>query len=226
MEFKLPELDYPYDALEPVIDSETMKVHHTKHHQSYISNLEKTLRNNNVEGKELNYYVTKHRKIRDIKHNVRRDIVNFSGGHYNHSLFWKMMCPVGTSEAIDPRLEECIEKSFGSHEKMVEEFNNAAVTLFGSGWAWLCYNAKEEELVIRKTYNQDAICMKVSGMIPILGLDVWEHAYYLRYKSARPEYVSNWWKVVNWGFVNRLFLEIALPKKKLCVESDGSIKFE
>lgn len=226
MEFKLPNLEFPYDALEPFIDEETMRIHHTKHHQAYINNLERTLKNNNLEERSLYHYVTKHRKIKDLKFKTRRDIANFSGGHYNHSLFWKMLCAPGTSAPIDSRLRECIDKSFGSHDAMVSEFNDAAVSLFGSGWAWLCYSVKEECLVIRKTYNQDAICMKVAHIIPILGLDVWEHAYYLKYKSARPEYVANWWNVVNWGFVNRLFLEVALQGRRLHVESDGSIKLD
>lgn len=226
MEFKLPALDYSYDALEPAIDSETMRTHHTKHHQGYINNLKKTLQNNDVEGRDLGYYVAKSRNIKGIPSSIRKDIANFSGGHYNHSLFWKMMCPPGTSEPVGERLQEYIEKSFGSHEKMVEEFNAMAVSLFGSGWVWLCYRQSEDVLVIRKTHNQDAICMKTSTTIPILGLDVWEHAYYLKYKSARAEYVSNWWRVVNWGFVSRLFEEVALKSKKLCVMSDGSIKFD
>ncbi|ADM12596.1 superoxide dismutase [Encephalitozoon intestinalis ATCC 50506] len=225
MEFKLPELDYPYDALEPFIDAETMKIHHTKHHQGYINNLEKTLQSNNIKGRSLNYCVTKSRGIVGVRSSVRRDISNFSGGHYNHSLFWKMMCPPGTSDPISPTLQEYINKSFGSYEKMVEEFNSAAVSLFGSGWVWICYRQSEGILVIRKTHNQDSICMKTSNTIPILGLDVWEHAYYLKYKSARAEYVEKWWNVVNWGTVNKLFEEIALGNKKLCVMSDGSIKF-
>ncbi|CAD26018.2 MANGANESE SUPEROXIDE DISMUTASE [Encephalitozoon cuniculi GB-M1] len=226
MEFKLPELDYPYDALEPIIDEETMRTHHSKHHQAYINSLEKTLRSNSIKGKSLYYYVTKGRGIRGVKSSARRDLLNFSGGHYNHSLFWKMMCPPGTSGPMSPRLLEYIERSFGSQEKMVKEFSNAAVSLFGSGWVWLCYRQSEGILVIRKTYNQDAICMKTSSTVPILGLDVWEHAYYLKYKNVRSEYVANWWKVVNWGLVSRLFEEIALENKKLCVMSDGSIKFD
>ncbi|AFM99370.1 superoxide dismutase [Encephalitozoon hellem ATCC 50504] len=226
MEFTLPNLDYPYDALEPFIDEETMRTHHTKHHQGYINNLERTLRNNGIKDKNLTFCVTKGRRIGGIKSSVKRDIANFSGGHYNHSLFWKMMCPPGTSEPISPKLSEYIEKSFGSQEKMIEEFNDAATSLFGSGWVWLCYRQSEGILVIRKTHNQDAICMKTSSTIPILGLDVWEHAYYLKYKSARAEYIANWWKVVNWGTVSKIFEEVALENKKLHVTSDGSIKFD
>ncbi|AFN84078.1 superoxide dismutase [Encephalitozoon romaleae SJ-2008] len=226
MNFALPNLDYPYDALEPFVDEETMRTHHTKHHQGYINSLERTIRNNGLEDQDLNFYVTKSRRIRGLKDNVRRDLINFSGGHYNHSLFWKMMCPPGTSEPISPKLLECIDKSFGSQEKMVEKFNGIAASLFGSGWVWLCYRRNEGVLVIRKTYNQDSICMKTSSTIPILGLDVWEHAYYLKYKNARAEYVANWWKVVNWGMVNKIFEEIALANKKLHVVSDGSIKFD
>lgn len=226
MKFELPNLEYPYDALEPVIDEETMRTHHTKHHQAYVNNLEKTLKNNQLDSKSLDYYVTRCRKIKDIKSGTRRDITNFSGGHYNHSLFWKMMCPPGSSEPINEKLEEYIIKSFESHEKMVEEFNSIAVSLFGSGWVWLCYSFKEKKLVIRKTYNQDAVCTRFRKMAPILGLDVWEHAYYLKYKSARAEYISNWWKVVNWGFVNELFLELVLREKRLHVESNGLIKFD
>lgn len=226
MKFTLPDLDYPYDALEPFIDEETMRIHHTKHHQAYINNLERTLRNNDIGDKNLNFCVTKGQRIVGVKNSVRRDIGNFSGGHYNHSLFWKMMCPPGTSKPISPKLLECIEKSFGSQEKMVEEFNDVAGSLFGSGWVWICYRQSEGILVIRKTHNQDSICMKTSNTIPILGLDVWEHAYYLKYKSARAEYVANWWKVVNWGMVSKIFEEIALENKKLHVMSDGSIKFD
>ncbi|KAM0671762.1 superoxide dismutase [Ordospora colligata] len=223
--FTLPTLEYPYDALEPVIDQDTMRIHHTKHHQAYITNLQKVLANNDLEEAELMHYVKNSRGIKSVRTSIRKSIGNFAGGHYNHSLFWRMMCPPGTSKPISHALSEMIKKSFGSHESMIELFNENSASLFGSGWVWLCYRPEEDGLVVRKTYNQDTICMSNSRMIPILGLDVWEHAYYLKYRSSRIEYIKNWWNVVNWGFVNRLFEQTVLNDKRMIVESDGSIKF-
>ncbi|KAH9410634.1 iron/manganese superoxide dismutase [Ordospora pajunii] len=221
----LPALEYPYDALEPVIDEETMRIHHTKHHQAYITNLQNVIESNNLEESELMHYVKNSRGIKSVRTSIRKSIANFAGGHYNHSLFWKMMCPSGKSKPISRALGEMINKSFGSHKSMVDQFNESAAALFGSGWVWLCYRPEEDGLVVRKTYNQDTICMSNSRMIPILGLDVWEHAYYLKYKSSRIEYIRSWWTVVNWGFASDLFEQTVLNGKKMIVESNGSIKF-
>lgn len=197
MSFSLPKLPYDYIALEPYIDTQTMYLHHTMHHKTYVSKL-----NDALGDKSVNDIIQVQRMAKDAPVAVR----NNGGGHYNHSLFWKWMAPVGTaSSAPTGVLREVIEQRWGSVDAMKKAFTEAAISRFGSGWAWLGVT-NEGSLEIVSTANQDNPLMKGVAereMLPILGLDVWEHAYYLRYQNRRPEYVEKWWNVVNWDMVVR-----------------------
>ena len=197
MAFELPKLPYAYDALEPYIDVRTMEIHHTKHHQAYTTNLNNAIAGTPLEGKS----------IEEILKGVSAHspaIRNNGGGFYNHNLFWEVMAPHAGSEP-QGELADAINKHFGSLEKFKEEFVKAATTRFGSGWAWLI--AQNGKLVVSSTPNQDNPLMDVADVkgTPILGLDVWEHAYYLNYQNRRPDYISAFWNVVNWNEVNKRF---------------------
>mmetsp|Transcript_3604 Transcript_3604/g.4603 ORF Transcript_3604/g.4603 Transcript_3604/m.4603 type:complete len:270 (+) Transcript_3604:140-949(+) len=198
--YTVPDLPYPYEALEPYIDTPTMKIHHDKHHGTYVANLNKA-----TEGKD-------EVPILDLMEDAlsATPIRNSGGGHYNHAFFWKEMAPESEAKGTKPsaQLEELINKSFGSMDEMKAKFEAQAApgAVFGSGWVWVCVNKAGDELKIVGTPNQDNPLMKgVTDeiMFPILGLDVWEHAYYLKYQNRRPEYVSNFWNVVNWDVVNK-----------------------
>lgn len=203
---KLPELAYEYNALEPHIDAKTMEIHHTKHHQTYIDNLLKALKE--VDGKPYDDYanccVTKLLKdIEAIKanDNIKMQIRNNGGGHINHSMFWKMLSPNGGGEP-EGVVKEAIDKAFGSFDEFKKAFTEAATKRFGSGWAWLVIN-ENKELEVMSTQNQDN---PVSvGKTPILALDVWEHAYYLNYQNKRPAYIEAFFNVINWKEVERLY---------------------
>jgi superoxide dismutase, Fe-Mn family len=200
MAFELPQLPYAYDALEPNIDRATMEIHHTKHHQAYTTNL-----NNAIQGTEL-----ENKSIEELLQNISSApaaVRNNGGGYYNHNLFWEILAPNGGGEPTGA-VAEAITSSFGSYEKFKEEFAKAATTRFGSGWAWLC-KMEGGALQICSTANQDNPLMDVSECkgFPILGLDVWEHAYYLKYQNRRPEYISAFFNVINWEEVNRRFAE-------------------
>ena len=189
--FELPKLKYSYDALEPRIDAKTMEIHHTKHHQAYIDNLNKALPENT-------------KSLEEILENVSTYPVavrNNAGGHWNHSFFWEIMSPNAGGEPTGELAEE-INKSFGSFEKFKEEFENAAKTRFGSGWAWLVKNS--DGLKICSTPNQDNPLMDLAEVkgTPLLGLDVWEHAYYLKYQNKRADYIAAFWNVVDWAVVS------------------------
>ncbi len=191
--FELPNLPYGYDALEPYIDKQTMEIHHTKHHNGYVTKL-----NGAIEGTEL-----EGQSLEDILKNVSKHPVavrNNGGGHYNHSLFWTIM-KKDSSGWPTGDLEKAVNDSFGSFEEFKKQFSNAAATRFGSGWAWLI--VANGKLEITSTPNQDNPLMDVADKkgTPILGLDVWEHAYYLKYQNKRPDYIENWWNVVNWDAV-------------------------
>lgn len=196
MAFELPKLAYSYDALEPTIDARTMEIHHTKHHQAYVDNLNNAIAGTDLEGKSLEEI----QKIGTDKPAVR----NNGGGHYNHSLFWELLTPGGSKEPVGNVKAE-IEK-IGGFEKFKEDFSNAAKTRFGSGWAWLVKNA-DGSVVVSSTPNQDNPLMPVADVqgTPILGLDVWEHAYYLNYQNRRPDYVSAFFDVINWDKVEELY---------------------
>jgi len=192
----LPKLPYSPEALEPHIDAETMRIHHGKHHQAYVTNLNKAL-----EGHPDLQEKTALELLLDldgIPANIRTAVRNHGGGHVNHTFFWTVMGPKGGG-APDGGLAEAIDGSFGSLGDFKQQFAKAAAGVFGSGWAWLAVN-KEGKLVVTSTPNQDNP-ISTTGEIPILGLDVWEHAYYLHYQNRRPEYVEAWWNVVDWSAV-------------------------
>ncbi len=195
MSFSLPELKYAYDALEPYIDETTMRIHHTKHHQAYIDNLNKALEGTEHAGWDIKRLI---RNLPDLPENLRTAVRNNGGGHYNHNLFWENLGPVGSSK-LDGKLLDLINETFGSFEQFQELFENAGKTQFGSGWAWL--TLADGKLSVEKTANQDSPL--TNGHVPLLGADVWEHAYYLKYQNRRPEYLKNFWKVVNWQEVTR-----------------------
>ena len=196
MAFELPKLNYAYDALEPTIDAKTMEIHYTKHHQGYVDNLNKAIEGTDLEGKSLEEI----QKIGTDKPAVR----NNGGGHYNHSFFWELLTPGGSKEPVGNVKAE-IEK-LGGFEKFKEDFSNAAKTRFGSGWAWLVKNA-DGSVVVSSTPNQDNPLMPVADVqgTPILGIDVWEHAYYLKYQSKRPDYVAAFFDVINWDKVEEFY---------------------
>ncbi len=189
-EYKLPSLPYEYNALEPFIDELTMKTHHTKHHQTYVDKLNAALKDHpELHKKSLEELVS---HLDTVPEAIRTAVRNHGGGNLNHTLFWKMM--VGERQNADGEVGEAIGKKFGSADKFKETFSASAAGLFGSGWCWLVLNKGDLEIVT--TPNQDNPISQ--GKTPVLGIDVWEHAYYLLYKSARAEYIKNWWNVVNW----------------------------
>ena len=198
MAFELPQLPYPHDALEPHFDAQTMEIHHTKHHQTYVTNL-----NNAIQGTEM-----ENQSIEDILQNIAAAPVavrNNGGGHWNHSLFWQILTPNGGGQPTGP-IGEAINQAFGSYDKFKEEFTKAATTRFGSGWAWLC-KQPDGSLQICSTPNQDNPLMPDAGCkgTPVLGLDVWEHAYYLKYQNKRPDYIAAFYNLINWDEVNKRF---------------------
>ena len=195
--FELPALPYAYDALEPYIDKMTMEIHHTKHHNAYVTNLNKAIEGTENEGKTLEQMFA---SISKLPAAVR----NNGGGHYNHSMFWTLMKQNGGGKPSG-KIADAINSAFGSFEEFKAKFNTAAATRFGSGWAWLV--VQDGKLVVSSTPNQDNPLMDVAEVkgTPVLGLDVWEHAYYLKYQNKRPDYIENWWNVVNWDKVNELF---------------------
>ena len=201
MAHELPPLPYAYDALEPYIDARTMEIHHTKHHATYVNNLNAALESADERLRNLSVEELL-RRIDEVPESIRTAVRNNGGGHANHTLFWSVMGPGGGGEPTG-ELAEAISSTFGSFENFKETFSKAAAGRFGSGWAWLV--VKDGKLEVTSTPNQDSPLME--GQVPILGLDVWEHAYYLKYQNRRPEYIQNWWNVVNWEEVNRRYLE-------------------
>jgi superoxide dismutase, Fe-Mn family len=197
MAYDLPALPYGYDALEPWIDARTMEIHHTKHHQAYINNVNKALEGHDLAAKNIDDLM---RGLSSVPEAIRTAVRNNGGGHSNHSLFWTVMGPgCGGTPAGD--LAAAIDSTFGSFDNFKQEFSSAAGTRFGSGWAWLSVGGGK--LVVESTPNQDTPLSE--GRTPVLGLDVWEHAYYLHYQNRRPDYVSAFWNVVNWAEVGKRF---------------------
>ncbi len=197
MAFTLPPLPYAPDALEPHIDKATMELHHDKHHATYVTNVNKALESApELQSKTIEELVT---DISSVPENIRTAVRNNGGGHANHSLFWNLMSPNGGG-APTGEAESVITSSFGSFDAFKEKFNAAATSRFGSGWAWLVKDGSGK-FEITSTANQDNPLME--GKKPILGLDVWEHSYYLKYQNRRPEYIAAWWNVVNWAEVNK-----------------------
>ena len=199
MSFTLPQLDYAYDALEPHIDSRTMEIHHSKHHQGYTNKLNAAIEGTNQESKNISQILA------DLDMN-NMALRNNAGGYFNHKLFWEIMNPNNKTEMSND-LSSAIDNSFGSFDNFCASFSNAAATRFGSGWAWLC--VKDGKLEICSTSNQDNPLMPSIGCggTPILGIDVWEHAYYLNYQNRRPDYVSAFFNVINWGVVSEKFIQ-------------------
>ena len=201
MSFTLPQLNYSYDALEPHIDARTMEIHHSKHHQGYTNKL-----NAATEGTENDS-----KDILDILSNLdmtNMPLRNNAGGYYNHKLFWEIMSPNGNNKISD-ELKSAIDNSFGTFDNFKDSFSKAAATRFGSGWAWLC--VKDGQLQICSSANQDNPLMPSIGCggTPILGLDVWEHAYYLNYQNRRPDYINAFFSVINWGVVSEKFNQVS-----------------
>jgi len=200
MAFQLPDLPYSFDALEPHIDARTMEIHHDKHHAGYTRKLNAAIEGTDLEGKSIN----------DILANVSKHsagVRNNGGGYYNHSLFWSVMSPDGGGEPSDRmNIHKAIQRDFGSFDAFKEAFSTAAKTQFGSGWAWLCVD-KNDKLFVCGTPNQDNPLMDVveHDGTPILGLDVWEHAYYLNYQNRRPDYVSAFFNVIDWSAVSKRY---------------------
>lgn len=198
MVFELPPLPYAYDALEPHIDALTMEIHHTKHHNAYVSNLNAALEKHpGLAGRSLEQLVT---DLESLPDDIRTAVRNNGGGHFNHSLFWTVMGPRSGGEP-QGELAQAISTAFGSFSAFQSTFNQAAISQFGSGWAWLGF--KNGKLAVISMPNQDVPMME--GLTPILGVDVWEHAYYLKYQNRRADYVNAWWNVVNWDEVARRF---------------------
>jgi Fe-Mn family superoxide dismutase len=197
MAFTLPPLPYPYDALEPHIDEATMKLHHGKHHQAYVDKLNAAIAASEWESKSLDEIMVSLDKVPD---KIKAAVRNNGGGHYNHSLFWQWMSPTGGGEPTG-KVAEAINSKFGSFAKFKEEFEAAGMSRFGSGWVWLIQDGGE--LSITTTPYQD--CPVSEGKKVLLGNDLWEHAYYLKYQNRRPEYLAAWWNVVNWNKVTELF---------------------
>ncbi len=197
MAFTLPALPYATDALEPYIDAQTMTIHHDKHHQAYVDNLNKALAGTEHEGKSLD-------EIVKIAATISPAVRNNGGGHWNHSFFWEILATNGGTPPTG-ELADAINSAFGSFDAFKEKFNAAGATRFGSGWAWLI--VKDGKLEVTSTPNQDNPLMDVADVkgTPILGVDVWEHAYYLKYQNRRPEYLAAFWNVVNWAKVSELY---------------------
>ncbi|MBI4451845.1 superoxide dismutase [Candidatus Woesearchaeota archaeon] len=193
---ELPKLPYEYDALEPYIDAKTMEIHHTKHHQTYVDKLNAAIKGTKFESMGVNELL---KKINEVPDNIKTAVRNHGGGHSNHTLFWQIMGPNAGGEPSE-KIADGMNETFGSFEKFKEELTNAGLNRFGSGWAWLVLN--NEKLEVYSTANQDSPLME--GKIPILGVDVWEHAMYLKYQNRKNEYIAAWWNVVNWNKVNEL----------------------
>ena len=202
MAHTLPELGYAYDALEPHIDAQTMEIHHTRHHQTYINNLNAALEGTEYAALPVEALVA---KLQSLPEKLQAPVRNNGGGHANHSLFWKVMSPRGGG-APDGDLARAIDAELGGFEAFQKAFTQAALTRFGSGWAWLSVNA-QGGLVVESSGNQDSPLMAglASGNTPILGLDVWEHAYYLKYQNRRPEYIAAFYNVIDWPEVARRY---------------------
>ena len=202
MAHSLPDLPYAYDALEPVIDARTMEIHHTKHHNTYVTSLNTALEgHDDLAAKSVEDLII---GLDAVPESISTAVRNHGGGHANHSLFWQIMAPAGERGEPSAELIAAAEAKFGSQDAAREAFVDAATKRFGSGWAWVV--VKDGELDILSTANQDNPLMDGSG-VPILGIDVWEHAYYLNYQNRRPDYIAAWLETINWNEVNRRFAE-------------------
>ncbi|WP_128331513.1 superoxide dismutase [Apibacter sp. HY039] len=209
-QFSLPKLDYSYDALQPHIDSTTMRIHYTKHHAAYVNNLNAAIQKYPQYSKKTVEELIMN--LNNLPDDIRTAVRNNGGGHYNHSLFWTVLTPENNSKP-EGEVVKAIEKKFGSLDTFKAEFDKAAASRFGSGWAWLIVD-KDGKLKVTSTANQDNPLMDIADLkgVPVLGLDVWEHAYYLSYQNRRADYIKSYWSIVNWKEVNKRYLA-ALKKK-------------
>jgi Fe-Mn family superoxide dismutase len=203
MAYELPPLPYDYNALEPYIDTQTMQLHHDKHHQTYVTNLNTALQSLDAQYSNLASLSVDDliRRINDVPENIRTTVRNNGGGHANHSMFWQIMGPNSGGQPSGD-LANAIQQTFGSFDQFKAAFNDAGAKRFGSGWAWLVLD-QNGKLQVISTANQDSPLME--GSYPIMGNDVWEHAYYLKYQNRRPEYLNAWWNVVNWDAVGKRY---------------------
>jgi Fe-Mn family superoxide dismutase len=199
MAYEVPPLPYDYNALEPHIDEQTMRVHHDKHHQAYVDNANAALQGTEWADKPVEEVL---KNLDSLPEDKRTPVRNNAGGHYNHSLFWEWMSPDGGGDPQDGPFKEAIESTFGNVAALKEQVNDAGVKRFGSGWTWLV-QGEDGALSVESTANQDSPIS--AGRTPILGIDVWEHAYYLKYQNRRPEYLGVWWNVVNWDAVQKRY---------------------
>jgi Fe-Mn family superoxide dismutase len=197
MPFEVPPLPYDYDALEPHIDEETMRLHHDKHHQAYVDNANKALEGTDWADRPIEEIL---QSLDSLPEDIRMAVRNNAGGHANHSFFWEIMSPAGGDEP-EGDLAEAINSAFGGVQPLAEQVNDAGVKRFGSGWTWLVLDG--DSLAVTSTPNQDSPLSE--GKTPILGIDVWEHAYYLKYQNRRPEYLQAWWNVANWQEIARRY---------------------
>jgi Fe-Mn family superoxide dismutase len=201
MTYELPLLPYDYNALEPYIDEETMHLHHDKHHQAYVNNLNAALQGQSqFENMSIDELI---RSLNSVPDNIRTAVRNNGGGHINHSMFWQIMKPNGGGEPTGD-LASAISSTFGSFDQFKAAFNDAGAKRFGSGWAWLVIGS-DGKLAVTSTANQDSPL--IDGLYPVMGNDVWEHAYYLKYQNRRPEYLAAWWNVVNWDEISKRFAQ-------------------
>jgi superoxide dismutase, Fe-Mn family len=198
MAYELPALPYAYDALAPTISKETMELHHDKHHAAYVTNVNNALKDQpNLANKSVEALIS---DLNSVPENIRTAVRNNGGGHANHTLFWEIMKPGGSNQPTGA-LAQAINSTFGGFDQFKQQFGQAATTRFGSGWAWLTTSGGT--LAISSTANQDSPLME--GKTPLLGLDVWEHAYYVDYRNRRPDYITAWWNVVNWDEVGKRY---------------------
>ena len=200
MAYKLPDLPYDFDALEPHIDEKTMRIHHGKHHQGYTNKLNAALEGHDFADLSIEEVL---QRIDEVPADKRQAVINNGGGYANHKLFWTILSPNGGG-APDGKLADAINEAFGSFDEFKEKFSSASAGQFGSGWGWLCVDSNGN-LKVTSTANQDSPLM--DGLTPILGLDVWEHAYYLNYQNRRPDYISSFWNIVNWDQVAKNYTE-------------------
>lgn len=198
MAYELPQLTYDYKALEPHIDARTMEIHHTKHHKTYVDKVNAAIKDSEWEKKTVEELIS---NLAAIPENIRGVCRNHGGGHANHSLFWTIMSPKGGGNPVG-ELAAALDNAFGNFEQFKQKFSDAAANRFGSGWAWL--SVDQGKLIVESTANQDSPLME--GRTPILGIDVWEHAYYLNYQNRRPDYITAFYQVIDWAAVNKRFL--------------------
>ena len=202
MTFTLPKLPYAFDALEPFIDAKTMEIHHDNHHQAYVDNLNKALEKYpELQKLKIDELL---KKFADLPDEVKTTVKNHGGGHFNHSLFWEILSNNKKKKEFNRTIAETIERNFESFDKFKELLNDCAMKRFGSGWAWLVFNPNTTKLEIYSTANQDSPLME--GRIPLLGIDVWEHAFYLKYHNRKAEYVAAFWNIINWQQVEKNYL--------------------